>query len=68
VYSGAILRVEGVPVAGETIALHAADGTFLASAAWSPESSIRARVWSFDAGAVIDDAFLAARVRAAVHA
>jgi len=68
VYSGAILRVEGAPVAGETVALHAADGTFLASAAWSPASSIRARVWSFDAGAVIDDEFLAARVRAAVHA
>jgi 23S rRNA (cytosine1962-C5)-methyltransferase len=68
VYSGAILRVEGAPLAGDTVALHAADGTFLASAAWSPASSIRARVWSFDPGAVIDDAFLAARVRAAVHA
>jgi 23S rRNA (cytosine1962-C5)-methyltransferase len=68
VYSGAILRVEGAPLPGDSVALHAADGTFLASAAWSPASSIRARVWSFDPGAVIDDAFLAARVRAAVHA
>jgi 23S rRNA (cytosine1962-C5)-methyltransferase len=68
VYSGAILRVEGAPLAGDSVALHGADGTFLASAAWSPASSIRARVWSFDPGAVIDDAFLAARVRAAVQA
>jgi len=67
VYSGAILRVEGAPLAGDTVALHAADGTFLARAAWSPASSIRARVWSFDASAVIDEAFLATRVRAAVQ-
>ena len=67
-YSGAILRVEGAPLAGDTVALHAADGTFLARAAWSPASSIRARVWSFDASAVIDEAFLATRVRAAVQA
>ncbi len=66
-YSGAILRVEGAPPAGDTVALHAADGTFLARAAWSPASSIRARVWSFDASAVIDEAFLATRVRAAVQ-
>ena len=67
-YSGAILDVDGAPGAGNTVALHAADGTFLAIAAWSPASSIRARVWSFDPDAVIGEGFLAARVRAAVHA
>jgi len=67
VYSGAILRVEAAPAAGETVALHAADGTLLASAAWSPASNIRARVWSFDPSALIDAGFLAARVRAAVR-
>jgi 23S rRNA (cytosine1962-C5)-methyltransferase len=68
VYSGAILDVDGAPRGGDTVALHAADGTFLATAAWSPASSIRARVWSFDPDAVIGEGFLAARVRAAVHA
>jgi 23S rRNA (cytosine1962-C5)-methyltransferase len=67
VYSGAILRVDGAPAAGETVTLHGTDGAFLASAAWSPESNIRARVWSFDASALIDAGFLAARVRAAVR-
>ena len=67
VYSGAIQRVEGAPAAGETVTLHAADGAFLASAAWSPASNIRARVWSFDPSAHIDAGFLAARVRAAVR-
>jgi 23S rRNA (cytosine1962-C5)-methyltransferase len=67
VYSGAILGVEGAPAAGGTVTLHAADGAFLASAAWSPTSNIRARVWSFDPSALIDAGFLAARVRAAVR-
>jgi 23S rRNA (cytosine1962-C5)-methyltransferase len=68
VYSGAVLRVEGAPGPGDTVALHAADETFLASAAWSPASSIRARVWSFDPDVAIDAEFFAARVHAAVRA
>jgi 23S rRNA (cytosine1962-C5)-methyltransferase len=68
VFSGAIAAVEGAPASGETVALCAADGQFLASAAWSPASAIRARVWSFDARATVDDAFIAARVHAAVAA
>ncbi|MEO8566500.1 MAG: class I SAM-dependent rRNA methyltransferase [Betaproteobacteria bacterium] len=68
VFSGAIATVDGGPGSGETIALHAADGQFLAAAAWSPSSAIRARVWSFDAREAIDDAFIAGRVRAAVAA
>ena len=67
VYSGAIARVEGTPQSGETVTLHAADDAFLATAAWSPASNIRARVWSFDPDAVIDPAFFAARVRAAAR-
>ena len=68
VFSGAIAAVEGAPVAGETVAIYSADGAFLASAAWSPASAIRARVWSFDERQAIDDAFVAGRVRAAVAA
>ncbi len=68
VFSGAIAAVEGAPAAGETVAIYSADGAFLASAAWSPASAIRARIWSFDARQAIDDAFIAGRVRAAVAA
>ena len=67
-YSGAIAGVDGAPRAGDTVALHAADGSPLALAAWSPASNIRARVWSFDPGTVIDPAFFSARVHAAVRA
>jgi len=68
VFSGAIAAVDGAPGSGETVALHAADGQFLATAAWSPSSAIRARVWSFDAGEAIDDAFIDGRVQASVAA
>ena len=68
VFSGSIAKVDGDPGAGETVAIHDADGAFLATAAWSPTSRIRARVWSFDAHDRIDAAFIAARVVAAVRA
>ena len=68
VFSGSIATVEGTPAAGDTVLLHASDGVPLASAAWSPESKIRARVWSFDTHEEIDAAFFRARVRTAVRA
>ncbi|MEK6591781.1 MAG: class I SAM-dependent methyltransferase [Pseudomonadota bacterium] len=67
VFSGAIARAEGEPKAGDTVAVHAADGTFLAVAAYSPQSQIRARVWDWRERD-IDDGFLAGRVAQAVHA
>lgn len=57
IFSGAIERVHGDPVAGTTVDVHAADGRFLARAAYSPSSQIRARIWSFDEATRIDDRF-----------
>ncbi|HKW80409.1 MAG TPA: class I SAM-dependent rRNA methyltransferase [Casimicrobiaceae bacterium] len=68
VFSGAIASVDGMPAPGATVALHSSDGAFLATAAWSPESQIRARIWSFEPQTPIDAAFIAARVKAAVGA
>jgi 23S rRNA (cytosine1962-C5)-methyltransferase len=68
IFSGAIDRVEGVPEMGATIAVHSADGAFLATAAWSPQSQIRARAWSFDAHDAIDSTFMDKRVHRAVRA
>jgi len=65
VFSGAVDRVSGNPDAGQTVAVRAADGAFLAWAAYSPHSQIRARVWSWDEGDRIDEAFLHARIAAA---
>jgi 23S rRNA (cytosine1962-C5)-methyltransferase len=48
VFSGAIDKLYGSPATGDTVEVRAADGHFLAWAAWSPQSQIRARVWSFE--------------------
>jgi 23S rRNA (cytosine1962-C5)-methyltransferase len=66
-FSGAIAAVDGAPASGATVEVRAADGDFLALAAWSPASQIRARAWSFAPGA-IDAAFVAARIRHAIAA
>ena len=66
VFSGAIDRVAGRPAAGDTVAIRAANGAFLAWAAHSPRSQIRARVWSWDEGASIDEGFIRARVAGAI--
>jgi len=66
IFSGALERVEGTPASGDTVQVRSRDGETLALAAWSPESQIRARVWSFDASVRIDEAFLRARIERAV--
>jgi len=48
VFSGAVGKVHGSPQSGDTVVVHSADGGFLAWAAYSPVSQIRARVWSFE--------------------
>jgi 23S rRNA (cytosine1962-C5)-methyltransferase len=67
VYANAIDRVEGKPAAGATVLVRAHDGRFLARAAWSPHSQIRARVWSFDEAEPIDHAFFKRRVQRALE-
>ena len=57
VFSGAIDDVEGAPRVGETVAIVDGRGEFLAYGAYSPQSQIRARVWSFDRDASIDATF-----------
>jgi 23S rRNA (cytosine1962-C5)-methyltransferase len=51
---------------GETVRVEAADGTFLAWGAYSPESQIRVRAWSFDQNERIEAAFFERRLAAAI--
>ncbi len=64
VFAGSVAR--GKADAGETVRVEAADGSFLAWGAYSPASSIRVRVWSFDEAQRIDAAFFRRRIDAAV--
>lgn len=66
VFESAIAR--GGADAGETVRVEAADGRFLAWAAFSPASRIRARAWSFDEAQRIDAAFLRERLAQAIAA
>jgi 23S rRNA (cytosine1962-C5)-methyltransferase len=66
VFDSAIAKGGGDP--GETVRVESHDGAFLAWAAFSPASRIRARCWSFDADQRIDAAFFEAAVAAAVRA
>ena len=66
IFSGAVHHVEGEPLPGETVEVKAADGRWLARAAFSPTSQIRARVWTFDAAEGVDEAFFARRIQAAL--
>jgi 23S rRNA (cytosine1962-C5)-methyltransferase len=55
------------PAPGDTVDVVAANGRPLAKAAWSPESKIRARVWTFDPDEIVDDAFFKRHIQAAVE-
>ena len=54
--------------AGETVRVEANDGKFLGWASFSPESKIRARIWSFDEGQRIDASFFKASIACAIAA
>lgn len=66
IYATGIASTEGRCEAGSTVVIRGADGRFLARGAYSPESQIRARVWTFDENEPVDHALFKRRVAAAV--
>ena len=66
VFSGAVESAPDGIAAGETVEVVSHDGAVLGYGSWSPSSQIRARMLSFDAGTVPDEAFVASRVASAV--
>jgi 23S rRNA (cytosine1962-C5)-methyltransferase len=66
IFDSAIAKGGGDP--GETVRVESHDGKFLAWAAFSPASKIRARAWSFDEARRIDAAFMALACEQAVRA
>ncbi|KQH88675.1 class I SAM-dependent methyltransferase [Vibrio fluvialis] len=64
VFSRGISKIEGEPGLGDTIDVYTHEGQWLAKAAYSPHSQIRARVWSFEKEA-IDTAFFVKRIQQA---
>ncbi|MCZ8337491.1 MAG: 23S rRNA (cytosine(1962)-C(5))-methyltransferase RlmI, partial [Burkholderiaceae bacterium] len=66
IYATAVAQVAGRPEPGDAVRVLGADGRFLARAAYSPASAIRARAWTFDEAEPVDAALIASRVAAAV--
>lgn len=67
VFSGAIQQVIGDPASGATVEIFSADRQFLARAAYSPTSQIRARVWTFDPDEMVDVEFFRRKIRNALE-
>lgn len=68
IFSGAVASIKGSPAAGETVDVLNSDGRFLARAAYSPLSQIRARVWTWDEEQQVDEAFFLSRLQQAIQA
>lgn len=66
IFAGAIAELSGRAKPGDTVDVVAANGRPLARAAFSPESQIRARVWTFDPNETIDHAFFKRRIAAVI--
>ncbi len=66
VFSGAVAKVKGNPASGATVAIADHRGQFLAWASYSPNSRIRARVWSWREDEVVGPDFFRGRVEAAL--
>ncbi|MGE5378245.1 MAG: class I SAM-dependent rRNA methyltransferase [Bacteroidota bacterium] len=67
IFSGAVQHADENLASGETVDVLSSTGQFLARAAYSPSSQIRARVWTFEEEPVDQD-FLRKRIRSAVQA
>jgi len=65
IFSGAIAEIEGQPGIGETVDVIDSRGRFLARGAFSPESQIQVRVWSWNPEEKITPEFMRARLQRA---
>ncbi|HMN82671.1 MAG TPA: class I SAM-dependent rRNA methyltransferase [Burkholderiaceae bacterium] len=66
VYATAVARVRGRVQSGSTVRVESADGRFLAWAAFSPESAIRARAWTYDEARPVTPALVSERLAQAI--
>lgn len=68
IFSKAIKKIKGKAGLGDTVTVYDHQGQFLAIAAYSPQSQIRARVWSFEPNTSIDSDFFYTRLQRAYAA
>jgi 23S rRNA (cytosine1962-C5)-methyltransferase len=66
IFSGAVEKVNGKPAPGDTVDVVDGAKKWLARAAYSAKSQIRARVWTFDPSEQVDGNFFRTRIQAAL--
>lgn len=66
IFSGAVRSVTGEPLPGETVEVRSAGGELLAHAAYSPQSQLMGRIWSFNPTESIDRTFFENRIKRAI--
>ncbi|WP_026375045.1 class I SAM-dependent rRNA methyltransferase [Aestuariibacter salexigens] len=57
IFASAVSEVKGKARSGDTVDVLDSEGQWLARGAYSPDSQIRVRVWTFDQSQVIDNGF-----------
>lgn len=62
VFSGAVARIKETAGPGETVEIVSADGAWLARGAYSPQSQIAVRIWSFEQAECISSDFFKDRL------
>lgn len=68
IFSGAVANIKGTPEAGATIDIYSNQGAWLARAAYSPQSQIVGRIWTFEQAEEVSAAFFHARLKQALVA
>ena len=68
IFSGAVANIKGNPEAGATIDIYSNQGAWLARAAYSPQSQIVGRIWTFEQTEEVSAAFFHARLKQALAA
>ena len=63
IFSKAINKIKGNPMLGDTVDVYDSKDNWLARGAYSPESQIRIRVWSFDENQEIDKTFFSEKLK-----
>lgn len=66
IFSGAIQAVEGNQAPGETVEVFSSKGEFLARGAYSPQSRIPVKVWTFREDEPVDESFFEKKIEQAM--
>jgi 23S rRNA (cytosine1962-C5)-methyltransferase len=67
IFSGAVDTLKGDPQSGDTVDVISSKGEWLCSAAFSPTSQIRARIWSWEKDENIDTEFFERKINNSIE-